>query len=199
MTKTIGILFFDGVQELDAIGPFEVLGGWTRMNPDDGWRTITVGREGDGPVKGGGGLVMTPQVSLAEAGHIDLLVYPGGRGAREAVDNLAHLDWVRGQAEDGDDQIMTSVCTGALVFAAAGLLKNRPATTHWGALERMAAIDPTIELRPDDRYVDDGDIVTAQGISAGIDMALHLVARLAGDDRARQVRRFLQYDPAPPV
>lgn len=197
MSKTIGILLFDGVQELDAIGPFEVLAGWTRMHPDDGWRTTTVGRSGDGPVRGGGGLVMTPEVSLEAAGHIDLLVYPGGRGAREAVDDLAHLDWVRDQA--GHDQITTSVCTGALVLAAAGLLKNRPATTHWGALERLAAIDPTIQVRPNDRYVDDGDIVTAAGISAGIDMALHLVARLAGDERARQVRRFLQYDPAPPV
>lgn len=195
--KTIGILLFDGVQELDAIGPFEVLAGWTRMHPGDGWRTTTVGRSGDGPVRGGSGLVMTPEVSLEAVGHIDLLVYPGGRGAREAVDDPAHLDWVRDQA--GDDQITTSVCTGALVLAAAGLLKNRPATTHWGALERLAAIDPTIDVRPDDRYVDDGDIVTAAGISAGIDMALHLVARLAGDDRARQVRRFLQYDPAPPI
>lgn len=197
MSKTIGILLFDGVQELDAIGPFEVLAGWTRMHPDDGWRTTTVGLTGDGAVRGASGLVMTPEVSLEAAGHIDLLVYPSGRGARELVSDIAHLDWVRSQA--GDDQITTSVCTGALVLAAAGLLKNRPATTHWGALERLAAIDPTIEMRPDDRYVDDGDVVTAAGISAGIDMALHLVARLAGDDRARQVRRFLQYDPMPPV
>lgn len=197
MSKAIGVLLFDGVQELDAIGPFEVLAGWTRMHPDDGWRTTTLGLTGDGAVRGASGLVMTPEVSVEAAGHIDLLVYPGGRGARELVSDIAHLDWVRGQA--GDDQITTSVCTGALVLAAAGLLKNRPATTHWGALERLAAIDPTIEMRPDDRYVDDGDIVTAAGISAGIDMALHLVARLAGDDRARQVRRFLQYDPMPPV
>ena len=197
MSKTIGILLLDGVQELDAIGPFEVLAGWTRMHPDDGWRTTTVGLTGDGAVRGASGLLMTPQVSLDAAGHIDLLVYPGGRGARELVNDTAHLEWVRGQA--GDDQITTSVCTGALVLAAAGLLKNRPATTHWGALERLAAIDPTIEVRSQDRYVDDGDIVTAAGISAGIDMALHLVARLAGDDRARKVRRFLQYDPLPPV
>lgn len=197
MTKTIGILLFDGVQELDAIGPFEVLGGWTRMHPDDGWRTTTVGLKGSDPIRCAGGLVITPEVALDAAGHIDLLVYPGGRGARELVGDLAHLDWVREQA--GDDQITTSVCTGALVLAAAGLLKNRPATTHWGALARLAEIDPTIEVRPNDRYVDDGDIVTAAGISAGIDMALHLVARLAGDDRARQVRRGMQYDPAPPV
>jgi len=89
--------------------------------------------------------------------------------------------------------------TGSLVFAAAGLLHDRPATTHWASLETLKALDPTIDVRPDDRYVDDGDIVTSSGVSAGIDMALHLVARLAGDDRARQVRRYIQYDPEPPV
>ena len=93
---------------------------------------------------------------------------------------------------------MTSVCTGSLVYAAAGLLTGRPATTYWGALHELAALDPTIELRPEDRFVDDGDVVTSAGVSAGIDMALHLVARLAGADRARQVRRGIQYDPAPP-
>ena len=196
-TKTIGILLFDGVEELDAIGPFEVLAGWTRMNPDDGWRTTTVGLTGTDPVRGTNGLLMTPEVSAADAGHIDLLVYPGGRGARALVGDEDHLGWVRDQV--GDDQLTTSVCTGALVLAAAGLLRNRPATTHWGALDRLAEIDPTIEVRAGERYVDDGDVVTAAGVSAGIDMALHLVARLAGDERARRVRRFLQYDPVPPV
>jgi transcriptional regulator GlxA family with amidase domain len=195
--KTIGILLFDGVEELDAIGPFEVLAGWTRMNPDDGWRTTTVGLTGTDPVRGTNGLLMTPEVSAADAGHIDLLVYPGGRGARQLAGDQDHLGWVRDQV--GDDQLTTSVCTGALVLAAAGLLRNRPATTHWGALERLAEIDPTIDVRPGERFVDDGEIVTAGGVSAGIDMALHLVARLAGDERARRVRRFLQYDPAPPV
>ena len=197
MTKTIGILLFDGVEELDAIGPFEVLAGWTRMFPDGGWRTTTVGLDGPEPVRCGHGLVVTPETSFDAAGRIDLLVYPGGRGARERVDNEAHLDWVRKQASE--IEMMTSVCTGALVLAAAGLLHDRPATTHWGALDRLAEIDPTIDVRREDRYVDDGDIVTAAGISAGIDMALHLVARLGGEDQARRVRKFLQYDPAPPV
>ncbi len=94
---------------------------------------------------------------------------------------------------------MTSVCTGSLVYAKAGLLKGRPATTYWGALAGLAEHAPTIEVRADDRWVDDGDIVTAAGVSAGIDMALHLVARLAGVDRAKQVRRGIQYDPEPPV
>ena len=94
---------------------------------------------------------------------------------------------------------MTSVCTGSLVYAAAGLLTNRPATTHWASLDRLAELDPTIEVRPDDRFVDSGEVITSAGVSAGIDMALHLVQRLANTERAQQVRRGIQYDPAPPV
>lgn len=95
--------------------------------------------------------------------------------------------------------MMTSVCTGALVYAAAGLLTGRPATTHWASLQKLADLDPTIDVRGDERYVDDGDLITSAGVSAGIDMALHLVRRLAGDERAAQVRRGIQYDPEPPV
>jgi transcriptional regulator GlxA family with amidase domain len=94
---------------------------------------------------------------------------------------------------------MTSVCTGSLVYAAAGLLSHRPATTHWASLELLAELDPTIDVRRDERFVDDGDTITAAGVSAGIDMALHLIVRLVGPDRARQVRGYIQYDPAPPV
>jgi transcriptional regulator GlxA family with amidase domain len=95
--------------------------------------------------------------------------------------------------------LMASVCTGALVYAAAGLLRERPATTYWGAMDELRALDPTVQVRPADRWVDDGDIITSAGVSAGIDMALHLVARLAGTERARHVRRGIQYDPQPPV
>jgi transcriptional regulator GlxA family with amidase domain len=94
---------------------------------------------------------------------------------------------------------MTSVCTGSLVYAAAGLLTGRPATTHWSALDHLAQIDPTIDVRTDERFVDDGNVITAAGVSAGIDMALHLVARLAGEERVREVRRGIEYDPLPPV
>jgi transcriptional regulator GlxA family with amidase domain len=90
-----------------------------------------------------------------------------------------------------DVPLMTSVCTGSLVYAAAGLLANRPATTHWGSLEHLAELDPTIDVRGEERFVDDGDVVTSAGVSAGIDMALHLVMRLAGVERARQVRRVI--------
>lgn len=94
---------------------------------------------------------------------------------------------------------MTSVCTGSLVYAAAGLLQDRPATTYWSALDLLKSLDASIELRPDDRFVDSGEVITASGVSAGIDMALHLVARLSSTERARQVKRDIQYDPQPPV
>jgi transcriptional regulator GlxA family with amidase domain len=103
------------------------------------------------------------------------------------------------RSQRGTVPLMTSVCTGSLVYAAAGLLGGRPATTHWASLDLLAELDPTIEIRRDVRFVDDGDMVTSAGVSAGIDMALHLVARLASADRAREVRRAIQYDPAPPV
>src|SRR3954453_15406987 len=113
MTKTIAVLLFDGVEELDAIGPFEGLAGWTRMFPDDGWTTTTGGLTGPEAIRCAHGLVVAPETSFDAAGRIDLLVYPGGRGARELVENEAHLDWVRKQASQ--IELMTSVCTGALV------------------------------------------------------------------------------------
>jgi transcriptional regulator GlxA family with amidase domain len=95
--------------------------------------------------------------------------------------------------------MLTSVCTGSLVYAAAGLLAGRPATTHWASLDLLGELDPTIEVRRHDRFVDDGDVVTSAGVSAGIDMALHLLARLGGIERAKEIRRYIQYDPLPPV
>lgn len=94
---------------------------------------------------------------------------------------------------------MTSVCTGALVFAAAGLLGGRPATTYWSTMDYLTQIDPSIEPRPDDRFVDSGEVITASGVSAGIDMALHLVKRLHSEERAREVKKLIQYDPQPLV
>ncbi len=194
--RTIGILLFDGVEELDAVGPWEVLSYWTRRSPEDGYQVVTFSRSG-GPAACAKGLTVEAQHSYDDVPALDVLVYPGGRGTRAHVEDPAQLDWVR--AQRARVPLLTSVCTGSLVYAAAGLLHGRPATTHWAALDLLADLDPTVELRPDARFVDDGDVVTAAGVSAGIDMALHLVARLAGPDRAREVRRGIQYDPAPPV
>jgi transcriptional regulator GlxA family with amidase domain len=143
------------------------------------------------------GLTVQAHHSYADAPPLDVLLYPGARGTRRQLHDDAQLDWVRRQRETVP--LMSSVCTGSLVYAAAGLLAGRPATTHWASLDRLAELDSSIDVRRDERFVDDGDMLTSAGISAGIDMALHLVARLAGVKRAREVRRGIQYDPAPPV
>jgi transcriptional regulator GlxA family with amidase domain len=194
--KQIGILLFPDVEELDAIGPWEVLSFWARNYPDDGYAVLTLSKSA-GLVECAKGLVIQADFSYADAPPLDVLIYPGGQGTRPQLHDEAQLEWVRLQRRNVP--LMASVCTGSLVFAAAGLLADRPATTHWASLTKLADLDPSIEVRPDDRFVDDGDVITSAGISAGIDMALHLVGRLAGLERAREVRRGIQYDPAPPV
>jgi transcriptional regulator GlxA family with amidase domain len=194
--KHIGILLFGEVEELDAIGPWEVLASWTQKHPEDGYDVVCLSKDG-GLVQCAKGLVVQANYSYATAPPLEVLIYPGGMGTRKHLQDAAQLDWVRTQREN--TPLMTSVCTGSLVYAAAGLLAGRPATTHWSSLDHLAQLDPTIEIRTEERFVDDGNVITAAGVSAGIDMALHLVARLAGADRAREVRRGIQYDPLPPV
>jgi transcriptional regulator GlxA family with amidase domain len=193
---TIGIYLFDGVEELDAVGPWEVLSFWAHLWPDDGWRVVTFADEA-GPVRCAKGLTVVAEHGEVDRPPLDVLLYPGGQGTRAHLDDPDRLAWVRERS--AEDTIMASVCTGSLVYAAAGILHRRPATTHWASLERLAELDPTIDVRAQDRFVDDGHVITAAGVSAGIDLALHLVARLAGDARASQVRRGIQYDPLPPV
>ncbi|WP_299038411.1 DJ-1/PfpI family protein [uncultured Pseudokineococcus sp.] len=194
--RTLGILLFDGVEELDAVGPWEVLAWWTQRHPEDGWRAVLLSRDG-APVTAAKQMVLGAHVSREDCPPLEVLLHPGGRGTRTLAVDEDHLAWVR--AQRAVVPLMTSVCTGSLVYAAAGLLGGRPATTHWGAVDELRALDPTVDVRPDDRFVDDGDVITSAGVSAGIDMALHLVARLAGVERAREVRRGIQYDPQPPV
>jgi transcriptional regulator GlxA family with amidase domain len=194
--RHIGILLFPDVEELDAVGPYEVLAHWTQQYPQDRWSVSCLSADG-ASVRAAKGLVLGAHHSVAEAPPLDVLLHPGGRGTRPLLRNQAHLEWVRAQRKTVP--LMTSVCSGSLVYAAAGLLTGRPATTYWAAFDELRALDESVELRAHDRFVDDGDVITSAGVSAGIDMALHLVVRLAGADRARQVRRGIQYDPAPPV
>jgi transcriptional regulator GlxA family with amidase domain len=192
----IGLLLFDGAEELDWAGPWEVLAAWAQVWPDDGVEVLTVARSAE-PVTCAKGLRVIPDRTVDEAGPLDVVLVPGGQGTRTLMADEPTHEWLRALA--GNGTLVTSVCTGSLVLAGAGLLRDRPATTWWGALDLLAELDSTIEVRPDARFVDSGEIVTAAGVSAGIDMALHLVARLHSPDRAREVRRYIQYDPQPPV
>lgn len=187
----IGIFIFDGAEELDFAGPYEVLTQWAQQASEE--RAIfvfTIARSSD-PVRCAHGLRVLPDYAWGDAPALDLLLFPGGR-VRQFLDDEETLDWVRSVRDTG--ALMTSVCTGAHVYASAGVLENRPATTWFGALDSLVEIDPTIELRRDDRFVDSGEVVTSAGVSAGIDMALHLVARLDSQERAESVRRYIQYE-----
>lgn len=193
----IAIALFDGAEELDFAGPWEVLALWAREVAEADVEVVPIGPSLE-PITAAKGLRVLPERTLHDVGPLNVLVMPGGRGTRALLgrEDPLHAGL---RALAGGGTLMTSVCTGALVYAAAGLLRGRPATTHWSALEELAALDESIEVRPDDRFVDDGDVITAAGVSAGIDMALHLVARLDSVDAARQVKREIQYDPKPPV
>lgn len=194
--RHLGVIMFDGVEELDAVGPWDVLSHWTQEHPEDGWDAFCMSVDG-APVVGAKSLVLGAHHSFVDAPPLGVAVHPGGPGTRPMLRDPDHLRWVRRLRRT--TPVMTSVCTGSLVYAAAGLLTRRRATTHWASLNLLSELDPTIITDVDARFVDDGDLVTSAGVSAGIDMALHLVARLAGAERAREVRRNLQYDPMPPV
>ncbi len=193
----IAVALFDGAEELDFAGPWEVLAYWAREVAQAEVEVVTVAPTLD-PIRAANGLRVLPDHALHDVGPIDVFVMPGGRGTRTLLgaDEPLHVA-LHAMAAAGT--LMTSVCTGSLVYAAAGLLHDRPATTYWSAFDELLALDPTIGARRDDRFVDDGNVVTAAGVSAGIDMALHLVIRLDGTQAARDTRRGIQYDPQPPV
>lgn len=192
----IALVAFDDMEELDLVGPWEVLRMWQLQYPDDGVEVFTASLDGE-TVTCAKGMRIVTDMPASDIGAVDVLLLPGGRGTRVLMKDDAALDFVRSHAAAG--ALMTSVCTGSLVYAAAGLLAGRPATTYWSALDLLQSLDPSIEVRGDDRFVDSGEVVTASGVSAGIDMALHLVARLHSTERARAVKRDIQYDPDPPV
>jgi transcriptional regulator GlxA family with amidase domain len=191
----IAVAVFEGAEELDFVGPWEVLAAWAEQWPDDGVHVFTLARE-DRPVTCAKGLRVLPDETWETAPPLDVLVDPGGRGTRRDLEDEVVLDWIRGLA--AGETVVASVCTGSLVLAAAGLLDGKPATTHWGSLEVLPTLGHDIEVRPDDRFVDNGTVITAAGVSAGIDMAFHLVGQEAGPEVAQAVQLGIEYDPQPP-
>jgi transcriptional regulator GlxA family with amidase domain len=190
----IGIALFDGAEELNWAGPWEVLAAWATQWPDDGVRVLTLAQVGRGEMREGPTRVAGRDLGERAAARRARL--PRWVGTRAQLGDEELRGWLRGIAESG--ALVTSVCTGALVLADAGLLDGRPATSWWGRLDELPTLGRDIEVRPT-RFVDSGEVVTAAGVSAGIDMALHLVARLHSPERAREVRRYIQYHPEPPV
>jgi transcriptional regulator GlxA family with amidase domain len=194
--RTIGILIFDDVEVLDFCGPFEVF-SVARLPKDDEdfesqlFRAVTIAAN-QKIVTCIGGLTVQPHYTFADCPKLDLLVVPGGWGTRALVHDRTVIDWILRIASEVE--ITASVCTGAFLLAEAGLLSGLKATTHWGSIERLSKSYPQVEVLSDQRVVDQGSIVTSAGISAGIDMALQLVARLHGPAAARWTARRMEYD-----
>lgn len=192
-----GILVFDNVEVLDFAGPFEVFSRTRTVPGTDSRRTydsapfdvFTVAAT-RAPVRATGDLEVVPRHGFADAPHIDLLVVPGGFGTRALLADAPMLDWLRATAAKAD--LVTSVCTGALLYAKAGLLAGKRATTHWASLDLLASLDPTITVERGARFVEDG-VVTSAGVSAGIDMAFRIVERVCGREVAEETARYIEY------
>jgi len=197
MATSVGIFLFDDVEVLDFAGPFEVFsrtrtvpGADSRRTDDSApFRVFTVARRRD-VVTAIGGLRVIPDYAWADAPAIDILVVPGGFGTRPLLNDQETLDWLTRTAAQVSQ--VTSVCSGALLLAKAGLLRNRAATTHWAAHELLASIDPTIRVNRTARVVHDG-VFTSAGVSAGIDMAFEVVERLCGREVADETARYIEY------
>jgi transcriptional regulator GlxA family with amidase domain len=190
MPFTTGVLLFDDAEELDFAGPWEVF-TMARMEGD---RVVTIA-ERDQPIRAAKGLRVLPDHTLADAPPLDVLVVPGGEGTRREVENAAVLDWIKSAA--ANCTWVTSVCTGSYVLHAAGLVADRQVTTHWGFVDQLRE-QGNVTVLENVRYVRDGNVVTAAGVSAGIDMSLWVVGQLYGIPHARVVQRLMEYDPAPP-
>jgi putative intracellular protease/amidase len=187
MSVDIAIPIFDGITALDAIGPYEVL---ARL---PGARVHFLALEPGAKRTGNQMLALTADGALSDLPHPEVIVFPGGHGTDTVMHDEAVLAWVRTAHESS--RWTTSVCTGSLVLGAAGILNGLEATTHWMYLDQLAELGATPVSR---RVVEQGKVITAAGVSSGIDMALMLAAHIAGEDVAQAIQLRIEYDPQPP-
>ena len=191
MTKTVGIVLFPGVEELDFVGPYEVFGGLTFQDHD--WRVITIAEAGDS-VRAANGLSINVDHSFEDAPRLDVLLLPGGLSTSKEVDNLRMIEFVQRAGKEAS--YVTSVCTGAFILHRAGFLFGKRATTHWGAVHGLRELGDVEVVS--ERFVHDGSVITSAGVSAGIDMALYLVSLLKDAQTAKNVQKMMEYYPQPP-
>jgi cyclohexyl-isocyanide hydratase len=182
----IGFILFPNIMQLDMTGPLEVLAQVPGAEIHLLWKS----RE---PVKAGSGLAMLPTTTFTECPQLDLICVPGGSGMNALLTDAETLAFIRRQAERA--RYVTSVCTGALVLGAAGLLRGKRAATHWMSMDMLKAFGA---IPVSDRVVVDGNIITGGGVTAGIDFGLRVAAEIAGEDVARAIQLGIEYDPHPP-
>lgn len=195
----IGILVFDEAEELDFVGPWEVFTMANEVCGQQGRAPVHQVRliaERDAPIRCAKGMRVLPDTTIDTCERLDVLLIPGGWGTRRESSNQVLLGWIAGIGRSA--QWMTSVCTGSLLLTAAGPAKGRRVTTHWSFVETLRARGEAAAVLDNYRYVRDGNVVTAAGVSAGIDMALWLVGEIHGPDFSRAVQKGMEYDPHPP-
>ncbi len=190
MPRNLAILIFPDVEVLDFCGPFEVFSVANRFTGPAAFNVFTVA-EKPGPILARNGLSVNPHYRLDDCPTPDVLLVPGGQGTRTEMHNAALVAWIKDRAERAE--LTLSVCTGALLLAKAGLLDGLEAATHHGAVDLLRQVAPHTIVRPDRRFVDNGRVICSAGIAAGIDMSLHVVARLAGAEIARQTAEQMEY------
>jgi transcriptional regulator GlxA family with amidase domain len=178
--RTVAILAFDDMEVLDFAGPYEVFNVAGELGDGNPFSVFSVGLGHEAAV-GRGGFTVLPAYSIDDAPPPDLLVIPGGAGTRPLTKDDRLLEWVKERA--AEVELLMSVCTGALVLGAAGLLERKPATTHHGAYDELAVVSPTTKVVRGQRFVRSSEtILTSAGVSAGVDLALHVVQLLAGQE-----------------
>ncbi|MFT5732843.1 MAG: transcriptional regulator GlxA family with amidase domain [Planctomycetota bacterium] len=193
---TYGLLLFPGAEELDFVGPWEVFTGSSMILEESGAPADTVVTIGEqpGPIRCAKGLEVVAQYGFTDHPELDVVLVPGGKGTRKEVNNPALIEWL-GRTSAGCSWV-TSVCTGSLLLYEAGPGRDARLATHWGFEDELEARGATVVR--DARWVRDGNVVSSQGVSAGIDMALWLVGQIVSPAHARAVQHYIQYDPAPP-
>ncbi len=190
MTRTLVILLFGDAEVLDFCGPFEVFSVANYFGEAPAFRVTTVA-EHSGSVLAKNGLSVNPEYCLTTCPKPDILLVPGGKGTRREMNNPVIIDWIKRVSTSCE--LILSVCTGSILLAKAGLLDGLAATTHHQAIDLLRETAPNTEIRQDRRFVDNGRIVCSAGIAAGIDMSLHVVARLRGKDVATQTAAYMEY------
>ncbi|QIW19230.1 DJ-1/PfpI family protein [Bacillus thuringiensis] len=188
---SVGIFLFNGVEVLDFAEPFEVF-SVTEMHEEKPFTVYTVSQNGE-MITARNGLKVKPDYSIEDLPPIDILIIPGGKGVREnEVQNDIIINWVRQQMKEV--KLMTSVCTGALLLAKAGLLEGLKATTHWASIQTFKKDYPNVEVMENVKFVDEGHIITSAGISAGINMSFHIVKNLLGVEIAENTAKSMEYE-----
>jgi transcriptional regulator GlxA family with amidase domain len=189
-TRKVAILLFDNVEVLDFAGPFEVFSVTAEINPGKLFQVYTVAEE-QRPILARNGLSVNPDYALGDCPLPDILIVPGGQGTRKAMKVASILDWVKDMAEGVE--LVLSVCTGSLVLGAAGLLDGLQVTTHHQVFDLLREVVPAAEVLEDQRFIDNGRVITSGGISAGIDMSLYVVGKLLGEEYMRKTAAYMEY------